>query len=130
MARCGGDEDDDLAGFDPPITMDHSDAEERPARRSFLDMPGDLAFGHAGIVLERQCRDRRAVFVGAANAGEGHDGADIGPAPRHRRGLGGDVEGFTLQTDRRAHLACSSGTPRRKSLYSRMAYSANRYPLL
>src|ERR1700722_14415011 len=103
MARRGGDEDDDFAWLDPPIAMDHSDAKERPARASILDMPGDLPFRHAGIVLERQRLYRRAVFIGAANAGEGYDGADIGPAARHRRGLGGDVEGFALQADGRAH---------------------------
>jgi hypothetical protein len=66
-------------------------------------MPGDLGFGHAGIMLECQRRDLRAVFVGTANAGEGHDGTDIGPVSRHGGGFGSDVEGFALQADGRAH---------------------------
>ena len=58
-------------------------------------------FGHAGIMLERHRRDRIGALATAANAGEGHDRADIVAALRDQPLFGGDVEILALQADRR-----------------------------
>src|SRR5262245_55833027 len=99
--RCGRHHQPDvLAWRDPPIAMDHGDAQEGPAALGRLDVARDLGLRHAGIVLERERRDRLAVLVAAADAGEGDDRANVIAPARERGGLGGGVERLLLQADR------------------------------
>ena len=63
-----------------PNAVDDGQARQRPARQRFIGMPLDLGFRHAGIMFERQRRDRFAVLAAAADAAERDDGADIGAA--------------------------------------------------
>src|SRR5215216_4635447 len=83
--------------------MDYSDAKQRPAAACVLDVPRDLGLRHAGIMLERESRDRLSILVAAADARKGDDGADIGAPARQRRHLCGRVECLSLQAD--GHLA-------------------------
>ena len=62
-----------------------------------VDVALDLGFRHAGIMLERQRRDRLAGLVAAADAGEGDHGADVGAPARQRRRFRGGVERLALQ---------------------------------
>ena len=80
-----------------------------------VDMALDLGFRHAGIMFERQRGDRVAVLVAAADAGEAHDGADIGAAARQRRDLARDVEIVLLQRMVTGQLVTESWLSRRSS---------------
>ena len=90
---------DVLAGHEPADAMDHRDAVERPARGGLVGMAPDLFLGHAGIMLERERGDLRAVLVAAADAGKAHDRTDVGAVPGQHRDLAGDVEIVLLDTD-------------------------------
>jgi hypothetical protein len=68
MRRRGHDQHDIVAGRKPTVTVDHSDAEQRPARLRLLDVARDLGLRHAGIMLQRHRRDALAFIVGAADA--------------------------------------------------------------
>jgi hypothetical protein len=48
--------------------MDHGQPLQWPARDRFLRMARDLGFGHAGIVLQRECGDIVAAFRAATDA--------------------------------------------------------------
>ena len=80
---------------------------ERPALVGFGDMPLDLGFGHARIMLKGQRRDRLAGFVAAADAGESDHRANVGSPARQRSRFRGGVERLALQANSRfrAHVA-------------------------
>ena len=85
-----------------PIAVDRGEPGQRPALDRFVGDPGDLGLGHAGIVLELQ-RGQPAGLV-AAEAGEGHDGADVGAPRRQPRDLGAGVEILGLDAHDRADM--------------------------
>src|SRR5882757_5326392 len=62
-------------------------------------MSRNFGFRHFRIVFERQRRDGLATLAAPANAGETHDGADIGTSLGERRYLLRDVEIGFLNTD-------------------------------
>jgi hypothetical protein len=66
-------------------------------------MTGNLVFRHAGVVLEVERRDRLAVFIAAADAGEGDDRADVLAGARQQFRFGRRVEWFALTADRHRH---------------------------
>src|SRR6185369_17505664 len=77
--RGGGDHQHDvLARGNAAMPMDDGDAHQRPAFAGLGDVPFDLRFRHARIMLEREGGDRLAMLSSAADAGEGDDRADIG----------------------------------------------------
>ena len=62
-------------------------------RRARLGLDrGELALGHAGIVLERHGEHRLAAMLVAHHADEAGDAADVGAAAREAGELGRDVE--------------------------------------
>ena len=63
--------------------------------RLFLDAL-QLGFRHAGVVLEREGGYGRARRLAAHEPRKGHDAADVGPAQREARRLGGRVERLGL----------------------------------
>src|SRR5437879_12082585 len=62
-------------------------------------MPGNFGLRHFGIVFQRQRRDGLAALAAAANAGETHDGADVGAPLGERRYLPRDIEIGFLDAD-------------------------------
>ncbi len=111
MRRRGRDQHDIVARNQPPIAVDHRDAEQRPARARFLDMALDLGLRHAGIVFQRHRHDA----VVAADAGEGRDRADVGAPVRQPRDLGADVEILALDADGQLSLRSSAGRTRSRA---------------
>src|SRR5262249_38436283 len=104
MRRGGDDEDDVFARLEPAITVDHGDAEERPAPLGRLHVTRDLGLGHARVMLERHGRERRTALVAAADPGEGDDGADIAAAVAQLCRLARGVERLALQSNGGRHL--------------------------
>src|ERR1700761_7764192 len=72
VARRGRHQHNRLPRRDPAEAVNDGDAKQRPARDGFIDMARDFRLGHARIMFERERADRFAVFIGAADAGEGH----------------------------------------------------------
>ena len=59
--------------------------------RRLGDMALDLGLRHAGVMLERQRRDRLTVLGAAADAGEGDHRTHVGTAAHKFCGFGSDV---------------------------------------
>ena len=75
VRRGSRDQHDVLTDRDPPVPVDHGQAEERPARRGFGRDPLDLGLRHPRIVLELECGEPPTLV--AADAGESDDRTGI-----------------------------------------------------
>lgn len=99
MLRCGQHQHDVLARHEAANAVDDRDTVQRPARDRLVDMTPDLFLGHIRVMFQRQRGDVRAVLVGSADAGEAHDGPDVGAALGQERDFAGDIEIVLLDTD-------------------------------
>src|SRR5579885_3871744 len=78
--------------------MHDSRAQDRPARFRFRDVAPAFGFGHAGIVLEKQRRNRRTVLLAAADAGKGHQRSGVLQAREFAR-FGGGIDALRGDAD-------------------------------
>src|SRR5262249_61907034 len=110
MLRRGYHENDVFAGLECSVAVHDEARLQRPARVCLGLDAGQLALGHAGIMLERHVLDG-AVLV-AHRAGEGNDGADVAAPHLELRDLGADVEILLLDAD---HISLRSPAGRKRS---------------
>ncbi len=109
MGGGGGDQDDRLARQHAAIAMDDQAGLELEAFDGLRLDRGQLALGHAGIVLEGHGADR-GLAAGLAReladqADEAREAADIGPAGGQAGQLGAEIEGLRLDPDHRRPLS-------------------------
>src|SRR5579862_3626245 len=109
MRRGGRDQDDALAGLQPPIAVDDQGGGERPAPVGLgLDL-GELLLGHARVVFEDEGGDAVVPSPASNDPDKARDAANVVVAGGEPVEFGADIEILALDPNHSLSLRSSAG---------------------